>query len=598
MVRPPAKMLGTPSLIALTLLVSPGVGRERLADQQDETNASQLVATALQFELDGDNQYRELTLKAAAKEHPDFKPARWQLGFVQVNDDWVPASKLSDLRSSNSTIRAYQAMRGSAIGDAEGELALARWCRRNDLPDVAQVHLNRVLRDELASIDQRNTAAELLELRAYGDQLITAKEFREKQQAERAALQAWKSWANKIDDWRQAIESDNSKRRERALAELRSVSSAEAIPALESLLSPLSAAYALEVVKVLSSIDERSSTESLVRHAVGAPWEQVVDAAASALKQRPKHEYVPVLLDALERPLLTRFTIRQTPGRVIHEQVVVRETEAASFVTRGRVIAAGGDPTASAGALMQARNRAAQIQREVDSSNQRIASSNERVIRVLQQATGEILRQDTNAWWQWWDDYNDNYIEDRPKPTYVSTSTTVLPQISTPIASECFPAGTLVWTEQGLLPIESVQPGDRLVSQDAATGELALRPVTNRTTRPPVEVMSVKLDGQTIIATKGHPFWVNGQGWIMARHLEPGMQVHTMQGGLEVKSAERLPERQICYNLLVDGFGTYFVSPSAVLVHDGTDRNVPPVPVPGLVRRSLTSAIAQPGNVN
>ncbi len=197
----------------------------------------------------------------------------------------------------------------------------------------------------------------------------------------------------------------------------------------------------------------------------------------------------------------------------------------------------------------------------------------------------EILKADANAWWQWWDDYNDNYIDEQPKATYVSTRSTVLPQMSSTIpqvSSECFPAGTLVWTELGLLPIETVQPGDRVVSQDVKTGQLSLRPVTERTVRPPVEVMNIKLGETTIVATKGHPFWVNNRGWTMARHLEPGMQVHTMQGAAKILFAERLPDRRVCYNLLVDGFGTYFVSDLAVLVHDGTDRDAPTVLIPGL----------------
>lgn len=586
------------SLSLLVFGVSTGTADDRPPTSEVDREARQLVSTALQFELEGDNQYRDLTLKAVSRQYPGFKPAKWQLGLLQLAEGWIPAAELGNLRSSNSTVRTYQAIRASAMGDAEGELTLARWCRRNELPDVAKVHLMRVLRDELASIDQRNAAAQLLDLRAYGDQLISVEEFHEKQQAEREAQQAWETWSTRIEDWRSAIESNNSKRRERALAELRAVSSVQAIPALESLLSPISTSYALEVVKILSRIPERPSTDSLVRHAVGAPWESVVFAAANELKQRPKHEYVPTLLDALEKPLLTRFSIRQTAGGVVHDQMVMRETEDASFVVQGRVIAPTADPIANAGSLAEARARAVQIQRNVDVGNQRIASSNERVMRVLQQATGEILRQDANAWWQWWDDYNDNYTDEQLKPTYVSTSTTVLRQVSTPrtsISSECFPAGTLVWTELGLLPIESVRPGDRVVAQDVASGELALRPVTERTTRPPVEVMKLKLGAETIIATKGHPFWVNGQGWVMARHLEAGMKIHTMRGCLELKSAERLPDRQICFNLLVDGFGTYFVSPSAVLVHDGTDRNVPPVSVPGLAGHDAVSARASAG---
>ena len=41
--------------------------------------------------------------------------------------------------------------------------------------------------------------------------------------------------------------------------------------------------------------------------------------------------------------------------------------------------------------------------------------------------------------------------------------------------------GTMVWTETGQVPIESIQAGDRVVAQNPTTGEVALKPVISST---------------------------------------------------------------------------------------------------------------------
>jgi hypothetical protein len=46
----------------------------------------------------------------------------------------------------------------------------------------------------------------------------------------------------------------------------------------------------------------------------------------------------------------------------------------------------------------------------------------------------------------------------------------------------CFVAGTLVDTEVGLRPIESIKEGERVWAQDVATGEIALKAVLSAVT--------------------------------------------------------------------------------------------------------------------
>src|SRR5438445_5002254 len=80
---------------------------------------------------------------------------------------------------------------------------------------------------------------------------------------------------------------------------------------------------------------------------------------------------------------------------------------------------------------------------------------------------------------------------------------------------QCFGKGTLVSTESGLVPIETIREGDMIWSRDeSAGGDLALRPVLRRYVTNHQAVMSLNIatpDGdETIRATTGHPFWVAG----------------------------------------------------------------------------------------
>jgi hypothetical protein len=97
-------------------------------------------------------------------------------------------------------------------------------------------------------------------------------------------------------------------------------------------------------------------------------------------------------------------------------------------------------------------------------------------------------------------------------------------------------------------------------------------------------VVRVKLteDDIAIDCTKGHPVWVNGSGWKMAKELQSGNLLHTVSGPVEVKSVEALPDRQPVHNLLVAGNGSYFVSPRGILVHDNTYRAPTMSVIPGL----------------
>jgi hypothetical protein len=100
-----------------------------------------------------------------------------------------------------------------------------------------------------------------------------------------------------------------------------------------------------------------------------------------------------------------------------------------------------------------------------------------------------------------------------------------------------------------------------VVAQDVETGELALKPVLQTTVRPPKTTLTIVTDNSKIHATAGHRWFVAGQGWLMTRELKPDMLLHNATGTTRIADVIEDAKEQETYNLVVDGFHTYFVGP-------------------------------------
>lgn len=140
----------------------------------------------------------------------------------------------------------------------------------------------------------------------------------------------------------------------------------------------------------------------------------------------------------------------------------------------------------------------------------------------------------------------------------------------------CFVAGTLVWTEDGLKPIEQVKVGERVRSQGALNDESDWRMVTQLFITPDQPVLKLHLevaDGriEPLGVTAAHPFWVEDRGWTAAGKLVPGDRVFTRESGwVRVSGATWHPARKTVYNFEVEGFHSYFVGETGVWVHNAS----------------------------
>jgi hypothetical protein len=95
---------------------------------------------------------------------------------------------------------------------------------------------------------------------------------------------------------------------------------------------------------------------------------------------------------------------------------------------------------------------------------------------------------------------------------------------------------------------------------------------------------ALRLADESIVCTKGHRLWSSGSGWTKARDLEPETLLHTATATTPVRSVKAAPAEKT-YNLIVDGFHTYFVGKTAVLCEDLRRTNPTDQVVPGLSSR-------------
>jgi len=73
----------------------------------------------------------------------------------------------------------------------------------------------------------------------------------------------------------------------------------------------------------------------------------------------------------------------------------------------------------------------------------------------------------------------------------------------------CFVAGTSIHTDKGLVPIEQIKIGDKVLSYDEKTGEFEYKPVARTSIAVKENIVKVKVRGEKLLTTTDeHPFYV------------------------------------------------------------------------------------------
>ena len=135
----------------------------------------------------------------------------------------------------------------------------------------------------------------------------------------------------------------------------------------------------------------------------------------------------------------------------------------------------------------------------------------------------------------------------------------------------CFVAGTMILTASGLVAIENIKAGDKVISTDPETMETSPKTVLETYIREVTTLVHLTVNGEEIITTIDHPFYVKNQGFIKAGELIVGDELLDVNGNVllvENFDVELTDKPVKVYNFQVEDFHTYHVSGLAILVHN------------------------------
>ncbi|MCA8996122.1 MAG: hypothetical protein KDA80_04035 [Planctomycetaceae bacterium] len=583
--------------------------------QQIAANAHTTTIAALQLGLDGDMETRDASLLDTAQRFPESPLAHWYLGDVWTGEDWVPYREVSERTGRLPQVVRYQDERIKHPDSFADHLLLADGCRQRQLFPEERAHLIRCLQlnwgfDEAhqrlghAHIDGFWIPPEMMDDSLA--ELVRARELAEE-------------WSSRIENLhRQFLHAANSKGAARIRNEFRKIAIPDAIPGMEQHLAIKGRREAFVFLEWSTQIESYRASEALARWAVFPEDAEIRTRAQNLLRSRRMEEYVPWLLSGLDSTKKGKTYVSVDPtaraalrisSSIEHDanDYLLRWQGHAELFPAGRLIPvrktrgivfpnAWGEQSADrvGGLYLRVLDEVLKQNRWANWQNLGEDIRTDRIRRALSKATGAKENSTTDDWRSWWAECND-IASGKPK--------TVLAQVQqsrwlpsgrvdpdAPLfPTSCFSRGTPVETELGPKPIERIRLGDLVLAQQDQTGELTFQPVIGTTDRNDAELLRISTSGGTFVVSQGHPFWVIGEGWRMAKELEPTMQLHALTAPVTVNSIDESGTGDV-YNLVVDGFHTYFVGQSLVYTHDVIRREASDMIIPGYEK---SFAIAQ-----
>ena len=517
--------------------------------------------------------------------------ARWQAGFVKTGMKWQAVDPLID-GGVLPVLKEYRTQRHAAPKTAEGHLKLANWCRSQKLVDQERAHLSEMLTLSGPEVD-RVPIYRRMGYRPWGGQWLSPAEFTAAQAQVRHWRESLREWQPKFEriarDWEAA-----PKQQQQAKENLNAVQDAAAIPAMLAV-APMSRTLALAICDRLKELDCFESSQALAMIAFQSEWASVRESATEGLQGRRLDDFVPALLAAMRSPFrITMPNSSQTSPRIIFREESDRylaiDLRLVPVITQVYVMPALARSQFSESRLSidLLRNVSAidhDVHQRIDVENADTEVYNERAAAILSLVSGQEHVSDPRFWWAWWQLYTGTV----PVPKKCEVLRKHVPlQVTRQIEwayvlhRSCLVSGTPVQTERGQVSVEMIEVGDRVLSKNIETGELAYKPVLHTTLREAAPVKKLMIDEQSIVASDGHHFWISGKGWVKTHELKVGEPIHTVTGTSRLQGLETEPRPESVYNLVVADFHTYFVGQSLILSHDVLQPASTNTKVPGL----------------
>lgn len=161
----------------------------------------------------------------------------------------------------------------------------------------------------------------------------------------------------------------------------------------------------------------------------------------------------------------------------------------------------------------------------------------------------------------------------------IATFTGGMRQGMSQVTPSCFVAGTMILTAMGLIAIENIKAGDKVISTDPETMETAEKIVLETYIREVDKLVYLTINGEEIITTFDHPFYVRDRGFVNACELWLGAQLLDANNNILIVENTRLglAKKPVkVYNFQVEDYHTYSVGENSVFVHNAGDKYAKP----------------------
>ncbi|HWE36571.1 MAG TPA: polymorphic toxin-type HINT domain-containing protein [Isosphaeraceae bacterium] len=535
--------------------------------QEAGKDADAHVKLALWCEAHGMAAERVKHLGVAVLLDPAHVTARGLLGFLRDGDRWRPFDRApaDDDATTARALAEYETRRAAAPKTAKGQFELAQWCEQKGLKPEAVAHYTSATRIN----PKYEPAWKALGCRNYRGRWLNDAQYKAAVAEADAQRKADGVWIDRLGRWKREMNRPST--RPKAEAAFAAVADPRAVPAILQVLGDGRAPAQAMAVAILQRIETPAASTALAEFVARSPYWAVSGAAEEALVGRDAREVVEPLIDELHGPtwLETREPgLNGTPGAlVLHgERAELRRL----YVPPAPAFVAPNMNPFAAVRDSVTRTRSA-LDRDAGRARQIVAQyrwEDGRVRRALARLTSVDKGDEPDAWRAWWADQRGYAFEPaHRRPRVVRQLVYVPPPPPPRIHHNCFAAGTPVRTAAGPKPIETLQVGDLVLTQDTASGALSQQPVVAAFHNPPNATLRIKLGDDELVATPIHRFWVAGKGWALARDLKPGDPIRTLRGIARVGSVSQDVVQPV-FNLEVAAGHSFFVGHLDALVHD------------------------------
>lgn len=566
---------------------------EVIADAADRGPLIQTLLLEARAQADDRGEILETVLKTNPNDHS----TRWQAGYVRAGSRWWKYDRPFSFTKNGRLQSNYRQLREQLPQNHWGRLQLADWCRDHGLVDQERAHLIEALRSE----NPTETAFLRLGFRQVAGIWLSGPE-RVRLRAElRQKITESKKWRPTVEKIRDDLMSKSTRRQRIANRRLNELDHEPAIDTIGQILFDGNESVELAAVEALRVMSNPSAAEWLADRAVASENLWVRNSALSALTAKPQSQYVPLLLSQLTTPVETKFEVtaekflticRDWRWRLVIRQVYFSEKLYASGEPQFQVTVVDKKKVLPFGVVVEDVVLATKFSRGAEDAireqkaiaarvNKRRSEHNNRVFTVLRATTAAAAGDTPQAWWEWWRSQHNRGKETPDQWEYLEI---VHPEDR--YTDAALRSDTPIWTEDGFVPIEQLRAGDRVLSKDVETGELAYQPVLQLTSGNELEFKRLKLVGEQIDCTSDCPIWVSGRGWTAGGNLGPGDRLHTVTGISKIKAVGSGPSEKT-FHLVVDRFHTFFTGRAMVLCHDRTAPKPTDAVIPGLSRKLL-----------